>query len=164
MTALMDEARLGLDALKTDDEDQLYMELGRRLQAMQIDPSLSGSFAPDLPVADVSFGIDGEAAMADLKSFGQGFFTRVNVQAYQLVCGGGADNTQDRKQVLDAFGVGKEAVAPAIAALLVAQLGIAPAIAAVVAMLIIRLFFRPAYEAMCEVWKAHQPQAPLSTG
>jgi hypothetical protein len=40
---------------------------------------------------------------------------------------------------------------------LVAQLGIAPILAAAVAALIIRLFFKPAYQEMCVIWKKKLP-------
>jgi hypothetical protein len=54
---------------------------------------------------------------------------------------------------VDAFGIGGEAVATALAAVMVTSLGLAPAVAAVVAALAIKLFFRPAHGAMCDVWK-----------
>lgn len=47
-----------------------------------------------------------------------------------------------------------------IAGLLVANLAMAPAAATVVAALVLRLFFKPAYGAMCEVWRTKLPAAP----
>lgn len=152
MTDLVSRARPAVEALADRDEEQLYEELGRRMQAIQRDLSLSASFAPSIDTRLEPLG-----AAEDFKKFGRAFFERVNVQAYQLVCGKEAEHSEEREQVIDAFGIGKEAVAPAIAALLVAHLGLAPAIAAVIAALIIRVFFRSAYEAMCQVWKEKQP-------
>ena len=153
MTELSVEARPAVDALMQKTPDELYIELGRRLYAMQQNPSISGSFSPDLPA-----NLEALGAADDLKLFGERFFRRVNAQAYALICGGEAENSEERERVLDAFGVGKEAVAPAIAALLVLHLGLAPAISAVVATLILRFFFRPAYESMCETWSEHQAE------
>jgi hypothetical protein len=45
-----------------------------------------------------------------------------------------------------------------VASLLVAQLGLAPAIAAVVAALIIKHVFSNALGAMCDVWKDKLPE------
>ncbi len=148
MADLATQARPAVESLVTYEEDDLYQELGRRLQAIQRDPSISASFEPA-----ITPGLEPQGAAEDLKKFGKRFFARANAQAYQLVCGQNAENSEERERVLDAFGIGKEAVAAAIAALLVAQLGLAPAVAAVVAALVIRVFFRPAYESMCDVWK-----------
>jgi hypothetical protein len=152
MADLASKARAGTDKLLAQDENQLYAELGRRLTAMQANPAFSASFAPELPL-----GLESQGATEDLKAFGQRFFARVNVQAFQMICGKDAPTIEDREKVIDAFGVGKDAVAAAVAALLVSQLGIAPAIASVVAALIIRVFFKPVYDSMCETWKGHQP-------
>jgi hypothetical protein len=61
--------------------------------------------------------------------------------------------------VASAFGLGKEDIGAAIAALLVAHLALAPASAAVVAVLIVKLFFRPAVDAMCQVWSENLQKA-----
>ena len=152
MADIKSQARPAVDALLQNDEDQLYLELGKRLSAIKQDPSLSGSFTPDLP-SDV----EALGPVDDLKEIARRFFARFNAQAYQLVCGAEAENSEEREQVLNAFGIGQDAVAAAIVGLLVSQLALAPAVAAVVAALIVRLFFRPAYESMCEVWSEKQP-------
>jgi hypothetical protein len=147
MADLKDQARPAVQALMDKDEEQLYQELGLRLRAMQENPALSGSFTPQIDTHLEALG-----PVEDLKDFGQRFFKRVNKQAYQLICGTEAADSEERENIIDAFGIGREAVAPAIAALLVTHMGMAPAIAAVVTTLILRLVFRNAFESMCEVW------------
>ncbi|MFL6275320.1 MAG: hypothetical protein ACJ74G_08905 [Blastocatellia bacterium] len=148
MANLVDHARPATERLLTLDDDQLYAELAMRMQEIRRDPALSADFnlAVESPVESMG-------ALADLADFGRRFFNRVSRQAYALMCGDDAEDSNERHQLTQAFGLGKDAVAPALAALIVAHLGFAPAIAAVIAALAVKLFFKPAYEAMCEVWK-----------
>ena len=90
-----------------------------------------------------------------VRDFGRSFFERVRHQAYGLVCGGEAEDTEERKRIVEAFGFGIGAVGSAVTAILVTHLGIAPAVAAVVLTLIVKLFFNEAHGAMCETWKKH---------
>jgi hypothetical protein len=148
MSSLAQKAEPALEALLDYNEDRLFSELGMRLKAVQKDPANSSQFdlAPDKSIEALGLA-------EDIRAFGRKYFARVNAQVYSLVCGSDADETEERNKLMEAFGVGADAVGPALAALLVAQLGLAPAIAAVVAALAIRLFFKPAHEAMCETWK-----------
>jgi hypothetical protein len=155
MSNLEELARPAVDELLQRNEDDLYTELGARLKAMGRDPALSASFAPQIDT-----GLESLEAMEDFKDFGKRFFDRVNVNAYDLVCGQDSENAGERQKVIDAFSFGKEAVAAAMAAFFVAQLGLAPAVAAVVAAIAISIFFRSAHQAMCGVWKEHLPQNP----
>ena len=152
MADLMSTAQPAVSDLLQSDEGQLYEQLGIRVQAIRRDPSLSGSFSPAVTYDAAAMG-----PLDDLRDFGQRFFERFQEQAYNLVCGTGQEDSDERKSVIDAFGISKEAVAAALAGLLVAQLAMAPAVAAVVAALVIRLCFRPAYGAMCDVWKTKVP-------
>jgi hypothetical protein len=147
MADLVDRARPATERLLSLDDNQLYAELAVRMQEIRRDPASSADFnlAPKSPVESMGF--------EDLADFGRRFFNRVSRQAYALMCGDDAEDSNERNQLTQAFGLGKDAVAPALAALFVAHLGFAPAIAAVIAALAVRLFFKPAYEAMCEVWK-----------
>jgi hypothetical protein len=153
MANLTDMARPAVEDLLQADESQLYEELAIRVKGMQSDPGKAGSFAPDVTYDAADMG-----ALDDLRAFGTAFFKRLNVSAFNLICGVEAEDAEERQTVLDSFGLGKEAVAAAIAGLLVAQLGLAPAVAAVVAALVIKHVFRNAHEAMCEVWKEKLPQ------
>ncbi len=153
MSDLATMARPALDdLLKQPDETKLYAELTNRVYAIRANPSLGGSFAPEYPH------VEDYGAKEDLEAFGKRFFDRLSAQAYELMCGSDAENTQERKKLVDAFGIGKQAVAPALAALLVTYLGLAPAIAAVVAAIAITLFFQSAYGAMCDIWKTKLPK------
>jgi len=154
MTDLKDLAQSAVETLLQSDEDQLYEELGMRVQAMKRDLAVSASFAPD-----VTYDAEAMGPLDDLRDFGRIFFNRLNTQAWHLACGTDAEDTEERKELMEAFGVGKEAVAATLAAVLVAQLGLVPAVAAVVAALIIKLFFRNVYGAMCDIWKKKLPEA-----
>ena len=93
------------------------------------------------------------------RDFGRRFFERLMPDAYKLMCGAEdeEERQEDRRCLLS---LGREEVGAVIAGLLVANLAMAPAAATVVAALVLRLFFKPAYGAMCEVWRTRLPAAP----
>ncbi len=129
-------------------EDQLYQELGIRARAIAADPSLSGSFEPNV-IHDAKL----MGPLDDIKDLGRRIFRRWNREAYDLICGGDPVDEKDREKVRNSFGLGDAAVAGSISALLIGSFGVAPTIATVIAALIIKRFFRPAYEETCNVWK-----------
>lgn len=153
MADLTTQARPAVSALLTKDTDQLYAELAGRVKAMTINPSMSASFSPQLPQLESLGTVD------DLQAFGKAFFDRLNGQVYGLVCGTDNANAVERQKIIDAFGLGSDAVAAAIAGTLVASLAMAPAVATVVGALAVKLFFRTAHGAMCDFWKTKLPQA-----
>jgi len=145
MTDIALEAKPAIETLLKSDEDQLYTELGARLETLRRDASVAGSFSPTLtePLGPAD----------DLRLLGQRFFARIGTEAYGVVCGGQDGDTEEHQQLLTAFSIGTDAVATALVAVLVASLGLAPAIAAVVAAIVVKVFYRAAYGAMCDVWK-----------
>lgn len=153
MSDLTKEAEPVVEQLLKSDEEQLYEELGIRAQAIEEDPTKGNSFDPEVTY-------DGEemGAMDDVKEIGQNIFKRWNVEAYKLTCGSESDDLKDREELLNAFGVSDVAVASVLSALLVTNLGLPAALAAVVATLAIKRFFRPAHEEFCRVWKKNLPQ------
>jgi hypothetical protein len=153
MADLESLARPATEKLEAKQTDDLYLEIGMRLQEIRRDPALAGDF-------DLTAKPDAEGMGANqLSELGRQYFRRVSTQSYDLVCGAEAPNTAERENLLKKFGLGKEAVAPALAALLVAHLALAPAIAAVIAAIAVRLFFKPGYDLMCEAWKKNLPKA-----
>jgi hypothetical protein len=148
MSNLTRQAEPVVEKLLQAEEDQLYEELGIRAKAMGQDPTVSGSFDPEVTYEAAQMGLK-----EDVLEFGQRLFRRWNAQAYELVCGAEAGQQQERSQLMNAFGVSDVAVAAVISSLLVSSVGLAPAIAAVVAALVVKRFFRPAYEEFCVTWK-----------
>jgi len=154
MAELSELAKPSVASLFQSDPDQLYEQLGIRMRALGHDPAVAASFAPD-----ISYDAKFMGPLDSIRRFGELYFKRVSRQCHDLVCGQDAKDTDERKKVVNAFGFSKEDVGSAVAALLVAHLAMAPAIAAVMAVLIVKLFFRPAIDAMCETWRENLEKA-----
>ena len=148
MSDLSEQAQPVVENLLQSDVDQLYVELGMRAKTVITNPAIAGQFDP--PVEhDVAI----MGPSDDLKQFGQRLFQRWNREANELMCGKNDDNVKEREELVNAIGFGEVAVAASLAGLLVSSFGLAPAIATVVAAVVVKRFFRPAYEEFCEVWK-----------
>ena len=147
MTDAQSEATDAVAPLLSADEDQLYAELGIRARALTDDPAAAGSFDPDVTFDESQMG-----ALDDVKAFGRRLFARWNREAHSLVCGSDPDDAADREKLANAFGLGEAAVAGYVATLLVGSLGLAPALAAVIAALVVKRFFKPARDEFCETW------------
>lgn len=153
MANLQKVAKPAVDKLLKKDEDQLYKELGMRTKALAKDPLLmTRSF--DL---EVVYDMAAMGPMDDVRALGQQLFKRWTVEANKLLCGTTAEDKEDRDKLRNSFGIDDVTVAAALAALLVVQLGIPAAIAAVVAALLIKRFFHPTYEEFCKAWTKHLP-------
>jgi hypothetical protein len=74
------------------------------------------------------------------------------------MCGGDPEDKEDREKLTRALSIGPGEVATMMAGALVLHFGIAPAIAAIVAALIVKRFFSSAYEEFCETWKGALPK------
>jgi hypothetical protein len=140
-------AQPAVEQLLKADEQQLYEQLGIRAKAVAGDPSIGSSFAPTVTYDQAQMGLK-----EDVQEFGQRLFGRWQTEAFKLVCGHDPGDEQDRQKVVNAFGLGEVAIASTLAALLVTHLGIVPALAGVIAALVVKRFFRPGYEEFCQVW------------
>ena len=153
MSDLTKQAEPIVKQLLKAEETQLYEQLGIRELAIEKDPTKADSFDPQVTYDQAQMGIK-----EDVQQLGIRIFERWNVEAYKLICGADAEDSQDREELLKAFGISEVAVAATLSALLVTNLGISAAIAAVVAALLIKRFFRPAQEEFCRVWKKNLPE------
>jgi hypothetical protein len=142
-----------LGRLLQSTEDQLYEQLGIRAKAIAANPALAGTFEPNVTYDGAAMG-----PLDDVREYGRRLVRRWNREAYGLVCGSDSDDAKDRKTLLDAFGGGEVAVASALSALFVAHLGLAPALAAILAALTLKHFFRPAYDEFCGLWLEKHPK------
>lgn len=148
MSNLEKHAIPAMEKLLQSEPDQLFLELGLRRKAVESDPMQAGLFQ-----TTATYDADFAGPLDALRDFGQEFFKRVSKDVFNLVCSEDSENSGQRKKLLEAFGDGKTTFAAALAALCVSWFGWAPAIAAVVAALVVKLFLNNAYIAMCEVWK-----------
>lgn len=153
MSNLNSQAQAAMENLLNYDEEQLYAELAVRKNLVENDPANAGSFNLQATHDETSM----MGARDVLVELGQRLFRRWSVEAHNVVCGSGAADDEDRKKIAEAFGVDQMMAGAAVAAFLVSSFGMAPAIAAVVAALAMRRFFRPGYEEFCKVWKKHLP-------
>ena len=154
----MDETRNAPSAefvarLLQASEDQLYEQLGIRMKAVASDPAIAGSYDPQVTYDGTAMG-----PLDDVRELGRRLFRRWNREAYKLICGGELDNAEDRKKLLAAFSGGDVAVGAMLASLFVSGLGMAPALAAIVAALVLKYFFRPAYGEFCGLWQEKLPK------
>jgi hypothetical protein len=152
VSALGDEVEPAIDELLLENEDELFEQLGRRVQAIE-----GSSVLGDYFDFDVSF--DPSGAREAFRRLGARIYQRWESEAFGLVCGTGSGDGGDRKKLAEAFGVGGTAVAAMITAGLASTFGLAPAIAAVIAAIVVKRFLRPAYEEFCVVWGDRLGQA-----
>jgi len=144
------------DELLELDEEELEFLLGVRVKAIEEDPQIQGFFQPNVSYAD-RFG-----PRDSLGRIGKRMVDKLHMQAYTFVCGADPEDEKSRQDILNAFKISSGAAVAALAATLVSGLGLAAAVAGVVAALIIKKFIKPTlgagYEAMCTEWKKHLPE------
>jgi hypothetical protein len=145
---MMAAAKAAVGDLHKTDENELYKLLALRLQAIQLDPAAAGSFTPKIQAAEVGI------APSDLLKIGKEAFGRLAVAAQPLVCGTGADQGYPLQRLLGALSTDVTTVTAAVASLLIAQLAIAPAIAGVVAALVVGKVAPTSVAALCKAWGA----------
>jgi hypothetical protein len=162
MTDAMQRAKVAVTQLDVDadDEEALYRLLGMRMKALERDPSIAGDFAP-APVAPAELGI----AVPDLLEFGRAAFVRIATLGQTLVCGTEANQGFHLQRILTSLGTDTATVTAAVATLLIAQLAIAPAVAGVVATIIVGKVAPTSLAALCKMWgaKVAPPAPPTAT-
>jgi hypothetical protein len=137
------------------DEEELELLLGTRMKAIEENPEIQGFFQPSVSYAE-SFGSK-EAVVRVARKM----VDRLHMQAYLFVCGTDPEDEQARTDILDALKISSGAAVAALATALISGLGVAAALAGVVAALIIKRFVQPTikegYNAMCKEWKVQIP-------
>ncbi|MEL6768072.1 MAG: SGNH/GDSL hydrolase family protein [Pseudomonadota bacterium] len=130
----------------TMSDDMLVAEIGRRATLTSVDPSRAVALE-----ASVS-----EAALEGVGDFfhriGKRLLKRLHRELYQLLCGDGDEDKEDRKALGDALNLGPAAVAAALVQLLTVSFGLAPAVATVVAAVLMKRVLGPTIEETCAVW------------
>ncbi|MEM7498579.1 MAG: SGNH/GDSL hydrolase family protein [Pseudomonadota bacterium] len=127
-------------------DDMLVAEIGRRALVTSVDPSRAVAME-----ANVS-----EAALEGMGDFfhriGRRLLKRLNRELHDLLCGEGEDDKADRKALGAALDLGPATVAAALVQLLTVSFGLAPAVATVVAAVVMKRVLGPTLEETCAVW------------
>lgn len=147
---LSSQSEIAVRKLLRSDVEQLYEQIGIRTEAIRIDPTKAGFFDPAVIYDQAHMG-----AKESMKELGKRIYNRWKKEAFDLACGNADDDEKERQNLASAFGISDVAVAASLSALIVTNFGVAPAIAAVIAALIVKRFFRPAFEEFCLVWRKH---------
>ncbi|NES64056.1 MAG: hypothetical protein F6K24_01730 [Okeania sp. SIO2D1] len=87
--------------------------------------------------------------------FGQNLFQRLNREAYDLLCGSDpfGDDGNTMKTIENAYSESSTKAAGILAPILVANLSLTPAIAAIVATLIVQKIAKATEETICSTWQ-----------
>ncbi len=130
------------------DENSLFEQAGLRTKANQEGSKLVTELNPTIVHDAVEMG-----PLDDLRELGKRVVKRWTRELHNVVCGEKDDDASDRKNILDAIGIGDgAAIAAAITAVLVGSFGVAAAVATVVAALIVKRIISPAGDEICKFW------------
>lgn len=131
------------------DEDTLKAQLGIHAQEVAQNFTTSSS---SLETLDEMTAIPRGADI----SFGDRLFKRLNSKSYYLMCSDISDlldKDQVLRQLKDAYEQSAGKAAGFLAPVLVANLGLTPAIAVIIAVLIVKTISSATAETICEIWK-----------
>jgi hypothetical protein len=137
-----------IQKLLQSDEDQLLAQLGMRTVVATRDLKRSGD--PKLSLAPEEMATMG--ITDDMKALGSRIFRRWNRSAYELACGADADDEKTRSELRKALGIGEAAAIGVLTGALI-SVGLMAALAPVVAAIVVKKFFDPAYGEFCSFWK-----------
>lgn len=128
------------------DDDTLLEQLGIRATAVTLGAQDMGYGAE--PTYDVHV----MGPMDNVRALGRRVFDRWNRELYKVMCGSETGDANDRESLLKAIGASDVALAAAMTAFLVGSFAMAPAIATVIAALVVKRIVGPAGEVVCKFW------------
>ena len=156
----MAEIEVLVESLWELDEDQLAAQIGDRAQAIGDDAAGLGTRGID-PASLDSIDVNVAArASIDLRLLeaGQRLFDRVNPLVYELMCQPLGNDPQTQKILDEAIGQNYTKAAGMLAPVLISGLGLAPAIATLLATLIIKKIANYSATGICDNWKQNLPK------
>jgi hypothetical protein len=151
----MAEIEVIVESLWELDEDELEAQLGSRIQAIGDDVAGRGTRGVDpasLDSIDVGFATKGAIDPRFLEA-GKQLFDRVNPLVYELMCKPLGDDTETQKILDETINQNYTKAAGMLAPVLVSGVGLAPAVATLVATLIIKKVSKYIATGICETWK-----------
>ncbi|MBD2694316.1 hypothetical protein [Anabaena catenula] len=143
------------------DDNQLMLHLGMCAEGISEDiegQTRSASLdSIDLNLYQITRG------NVDTMNFGQRLFKRLNAASYELLCKDPFDDGETLKKLNEALKDSTAKAAGFLAPVLVANLGLAPAVAAIVATLVIKTFAKTISDEICATWKQNLEASESST-
>jgi hypothetical protein len=137
-----------IQSLLQSDEGQLLEQLGMRATVVTTDLKRSADPQVDLSAAEIK----AMGAKDNMKALGKRILRRWNRSAYEIACGGDPDDAKTRADLQTALGIGEAAAIGVLATALI-HVGLMVALAPVVAAILVKKFFNPAYGEFCGFWK-----------
>ena len=133
------------------DENQLMLHLGMSIKGIGEDlegQTRSASIdSVDLSLYEIT------RSNEDTLNFGQRLFKRLNTASYELLCKDPFDGGETLQKLNEALKDSTAKAAGFLAPVLVANLGLAPAVAAIIAALIVKTFSKALADEICATWK-----------
>jgi len=152
----MAEVEVLVESLWELDEDQLQAQIGSRVQAIGDDVAGRGARGVD-PASLESIDVNVAARASIDQTFldaGRQLFDRVNPLTYELMCKPlGGDDAETRKILDETINQNYTKAAGMLAPVLVSGVGLAPAVATLLATLIIKKIAKTGANAICETWE-----------
>ena len=140
-----DAIESAVQSFKGADLKSLYGRLGAYTEQFQSTPEAFA--APDAKIT-----LQGQiagGAMDEMVDLGKRVSAQCSKKLYAVTCDAGAENAEARKSILDALGLkSTDALAASLTSVLVGSLGVAPAIAVVIAVILARVLLPAATEGL----------------
>src|SRR3954447_24011470 len=142
-----DDVRAAVANLADTDEDDLYRLLALGVKTIQKHPAMAGEVAPPTRAA-TELGI----AMPDLHALGRKLFENIARASQSIICGSDSEAGFHLQRILSSVNMDITTVTAGVATLLVGQLAIAPAVAGIVAAIVVGKVAPTSVEALCAAW------------
>ncbi len=142
-----------IEKLAKLDEETLQAQLGMQAEGLG-DDLTQGASIESININSLTAVPRGPKGNKFIE-FGQNLFERLNGEAYDLLCGTDpfGDGGKTMKTIENAYDESATKAAGVLTPILVANLGLAPAIAAIVATLIVQKIAKAAGETICSTWQ-----------
>ena len=147
MNEIRQKAEPALKKLLGADEHTLIEQLGMRARATQDGVERTSEYNP-IFVHDVTE----MGPLDDLRDLGRRLLHRWTRELYRIACGSANEDKADRESIIKSMGLGDIAVGGAITAVLISTFAVTPAVATVIAALVVKRIIQPAGETICEFW------------
>ncbi|MEA5519493.1 hypothetical protein [Limnoraphis robusta] len=141
-----------IENLQQFDEDELKIKLGTYIQELGDNLNERGAIGD---LEEVSRGGVPRGPMADKAlAMGERLLTKLNAESYDLLCGNPFGDQGEMLQTIEtAMKENTTKAASLITPILVANFGLAPAVAAIVSTLIVQKIAKSVGETICSSWE-----------